>query len=86
MVNYYEFLLFLHRIKVFKALTIAKNEKGTSVKNRDYTRSCEFLDAPCILNDHCLWVGRSRGGNKSEDLPFSFLKAVYKQFHRCFRE
>lgn len=55
------------------------DEKGTPVWIRDYTRSCKFLDAPCILNGHCpIGVGRSHGGNESEDLPFSVF--------RCFRE
>ena len=55
---YYNFSLFLHRIKVFKVVSTTKNEKGTSVKIRDYTRSCEFYSVLYTLNDHCLWGGK----------------------------
>ena len=34
----------MHTDKVFFASADAKNEKGTPVKIRDYTRSCEFRD------------------------------------------
>ena len=67
------------RIKVSVASADARDEKGTSVEVRDYTRSCEFL------NDYAhsqwplpLWAGRLRSGNKSEDLPLSVSG--------CFRE
>ena len=56
---YYNFSLFLHRIKVFKVVSTTKNEKGTSVKIRDYTRSCEFHYAPCILDGHCPQGGKA---------------------------
>ena len=72
------YLVILCQIKVFKVSSDATNEKGTSVKVRDYTRSCEFYSVLHTLYDHCLLVGRSCRQNKSEDLPLSNF--------RCFRE
>ena len=70
---YYNFSLFLHRIKVFKVVSTTKNEKGTSVKIRDYTRSCKFLDAPCILNDHCLIGGKVAQGKQVRRPAFFYF-------------
>ena len=53
------YLVILCQIKVFKVSSDAKNEKGTSVRVRDYTRSCEFLNAPCFLNGHCPQGGKA---------------------------
>ena len=52
------YLVILCQIKVFKVSSDAKNEKGTSVRVRDYTRSCEFYSVLYTLNDHCLWGGK----------------------------
>ena len=38
----------MQRIKVFKVAPATANEKGTSVKIRDYTRSCKFLTRLCF--------------------------------------
>ena len=53
------YLVILCQIKVFKVSSDAKNEKGTSVRVRDYTRSCEFYSTPCTLVCHCL-IGAGR--------------------------
>ena len=70
---YYNFSLFLHRIKVFKVVSTTKNEKGTSVKIRDYTRSCKFLNALCILNDHCLIGGKVAQGKQVRRPAFIYF-------------
>ena len=70
---YYNFSLFLHRIKVFKVVSTIKNEKGTSVKIRDYTRSCKFLNALCILNDHCLIGGKVAQGKQVRRPAFFYF-------------
>ena len=70
---YYNFSLFLHRIKVFKVVSTTKNEKGTSVKIRDYTRSCKFLNALCILNDHFLIGGKVAQGKQVRRPAFFYF-------------
>ena len=70
---YYNFSLFLHRIKVFKVVSTTKIEKGTSVKIRDYTRSWKFLNALCILNDHCLIGGKVAQGKQVRRPAFFYF-------------
>ena len=92
---YYNFSLFLHRIKVFKVVSTTKNEKGTSVKIRDYTRSCKFHKTSCILNGHCLYGGKAtRRKQVRRPAFFSFemlsgdraskIKSIHIRFHLYF--
>ena len=67
------FLLILHRIKVFKVASVVENEKGTSVRVRDYTRSCKFLNAPRFLDGHCPQGGKTSRRNLVRRPAFFYI-------------